>query len=432
MNSRITFMIFLFIAAIVSPCTAQTRTKDAAVRTQEYDAKTVAAYTDSLLAFQKKADSIFTVTDSLNSRYARLFVPTVFDRSLSHRRLSLSSLLSEKNDPAAEAIDMALLNIYLTRPDLIRFTDREIASANSIKPAKGAPAKIATPTLDNAVPLPVEPGVAPVDVVVKKPNFWHFTGDYYLQFLQNYVSENWYKGGESNYSILASAILQATYNNKQKVKFDNKLELKLGLQTSRADSIHQFKTSEDLIRYTGKLGLQAANKWYYTLQLIAGTQFMRGYKSNDPKVYSAFLAPLTLNLSVGMDYNVLWFNERLKGTLHIAPLAYNMKYVERIELAERYGLKPHHHTLHDFGSEFTADLTWQISDMIRWRTRLYGYTTFSRAELEWENTFAFQFNKYISTNFFLYPRFDDSRRRDTKHGYWEFKEFASIGFSYSF
>ena len=133
-----------------------------------------------------------------------------------------------------------------------------------------------------------------------------------------------------------------------------------------------------------------------------------------------------------MDYNVLFFKERLKGTIHMAPVAYNFKYVQRPELAERYGLKPFHRTLHDIGSEFTADLTWILSDMIKWRTRLYGYTTYKRAELEWENTLSFQFNKFISTNIFLYPRFDDARGRDSKHGYWEFKEYASIGFAYSF
>ena len=48
--------------------------------------------------------------------------------------------------------------------------------------------------------------------------------------------------------------------------------------------------------------------------------------------------------------------------------------------------------------------------------------TYKRAEIEWENTLSFQFNKFISTNIFLYPRFDDARGRDSKHGYWEFKE----------
>ena len=31
----------------------------------------------------------------------------------------------------------------------------------------------------------------------------------------------------------------------------------------------------------------------------------------------------------------------------------------------------------------------------------------------------------------LYPRFDDGRERDDKLGYWMFREYFSIGFSYS-
>ena len=69
---------------------------------------------------------------------------------------------------------------------------------------------------------------------------------------------------------------------------------------------------------------------------------------------------------------------------------------------------------------------------VKWKTRLYGYTTYKRAELEWENTLMFQFNKYISSNVFVYPRFDDGAKRDKDHGYWQLKEYASIGFTYSF
>ena len=271
-----------------------------------------------------------------------------------------------------------------------------------------------------------------MEIVVKKPNFWKYSGDYYLQMLQNYVSSNWYKGGESNYSMVASVTMQANYNNKQKVKFDNKLEMKLGFQTSRGDTLHSFKTSEDLIRYTGKLGLQASKKWYYSLQLIAYTQFMRGYKSNDKKVYSDILSPLNINLSVGMDYNVVWFNKKLTGNIHLAPLAYNFKYVGRKELATRYGLDEGKHTLNDFGSECTVDLTWAFTNTIKWKTRLYGYTTYERAEVEWENTISFQFNKYITSNLFIYPRFDDGAKKDESHGYWQLKEYMSIGFAYSF
>ena len=51
--------------------------------------------------------------------------------------------------------------------------------------------------------------------------------------------------------------MQANYNNKQKVKWENRLELKYGMQSSRSDSLHSFKSTEDLIRLTSKLGLQA-------------------------------------------------------------------------------------------------------------------------------------------------------------------------------
>ena len=88
--------------------------------------------------------------------------------------------------------------------------------------------------------------------------------------------------------------------------------------------------------------------------------------------------------------------------------------------------------MEDFGSQLTSDLTWVFSDIVRWKTRLYAYTTYKRTEIEWENTFALQVSKYISTNIFIYPRFDDSTARDADMGYWQFKEYCSLGFSYNF
>ena len=286
--------------------------------------------------------------------------------------------------------------------------------------------------IEEVAPKVFEPETAPSDIVIFKPNFWTFGGDYYLQFLQNYVSDNWYKGGESNYSLLGRVTMMANYNNKQKVKWENKLEMRLGYQTSKGDSVHSLKTSDDLIRYTSKLGLQASRKWYYTIQMVAQTQFAHGYKSNDKTVYSDFFSPFNLNLSVGMDYTVDWLNHRLKGSAHLAPLAFNWKYVGREDLATRYGLKEGQHGMTDYGSECIFDLSWQLMENLKWKTRLWAYTTYKRAEIEWENTITFQFNRYISSNIFLYPRFDDGAQRKDDHSYWQFKEFMSIGFSYSF
>lgn len=331
-----------------------------------------------------------------------------------------------------EPVSLSLLSIYMSRPDLISNTQTAMDEARGdvMEPENPIVSKpsIAEPEQE----MPAENVDVPVDVLVIKPRFWTYKGDYALQFMQNYVSDNWYKGGESNYAALGAVTMEANFNNRDKVKWDNKLELKLGMQSSRSDSLRNWLTTEDLIRLTSKYGLQATKKWYYTLQLIAQTQFTRGLKTNDPKLYSHFLAPGMLNLSLGMDYNVDWINHHLKGTFHLAPLAYNMRYTRLLELSEHLGIDPDKHFLHDLGSLFTIDLTWEINESLRWKTRMYGYTTYKRVEYEWENTFVFQFNKWISAQLFVYPRFDDNVERGTSHGYWQFKEFASIGFQYVF
>ncbi len=385
-------------------------------------------YLDSLEMSRLRLDSVRWKSDDI--RFSQLFTPLTFYHAPAGRFLRLTSD-GHSVDSLDLALDKALMHVYLNRPDLVRSHESrlDVVGAPIIEET---PRKSKLDIVEEVAPKPIEIEAAPMNIYVKKPNFWAVKGDYYLQFLQNYVSDNWYKGGESNYSMLGSVTMQANYNNKQKVKWDNKLELRLGYQTSKGDTLHKYKTSEDLIRYTGKLGLQATKKWYYTLQVIAQTQFTKTLKSNDSFIYSDFMSPFKLNLSVGMDYTVDWFNHRLKGSTHIAPLAFNWKYVGRSSLSTRYGLEEGRHGMTDYGSEFTVDLTWQFADNIRWKTRLYGYTTYKRAELEWENTITFQFNKYISTNIFLYPRFDDGATRKEGDSYWQFKEFASVGFSYSF
>ncbi|MGN1376273.1 MAG: DUF3078 domain-containing protein [Prevotella sp.] len=434
-SSRITTLILMMMC--VSIMVAQgVRRKQSVMRQALPDSSVVVAYMDSLLTYKVRLDSLSEVMISgvsvpvANADAFRLFSPVVYYGSAPSTVIRGGSGCSSYS---AEMIDRAMVGVYLKHPYLVTSTEQELKKAGALHEEIKKPIRHRVEYVESEREKIHESPDIPLDIVVNKPNFWTFGGDYYLQFLQNYVSGNWYKGGESNYSMVASATLQANYNNKQKVKFENKLELKLGFQTSRSDSLHNFKTSEDLIRYTGKLGLQAAKNWYYTLQLVAYTQFTKGYKSNDPMVYSDIMSPLNLNLSLGMSYAVSAFHDKLKGSLQMAPLALNFRYVRRKELATRYGLDEGKHTMYDFGSECTVDLQWQVSELIKWKTRLYGFTSYERAEVEWENTISFQFNKYISSNIFIYPRFDDAAsNKDSSHGYFQLKEYASIGFSYSF
>ena len=385
------------------------------------------AYMDSLTLTENK---IFSQANRQGVNYkgnvfrsAQLFLPVTYYRNIVDNAFSL-----KEND----AYNKQLLDIYLYSPSLVSTTADELRGKQTTTVEVETPIQCEVEIVDQVAPTPVESTFSPVEVLIRKPDFWTYKGDYSLQLLQNYVSGNWYKGGESNYSVLSSAIFEANYNNKQKVKWDNRLELKFGIQSTKSDTLHSFKTTEDLIRLTSKFGLQASKKWYYSVQFVGNTQFTHSYRSNDPLLYSDFLAPLNINVSLGMDYTIDWLEHKLKGNVHLAPLAYNTKYTRIKSLADRLGIENGRHARHDFGSELSVEFVWQLMEALSWKTRLYSYTTYKRTEIEWENTIRLQFNRFIGAQLFIYPRFDDGVTRDGRHGYLQMREFASIGFQYSF
>ena len=374
--------------------------------------------------------------DSLDGRYYRLFAPLTFYHNVANKSLALDSESAGK-DSVSDAIDAALMKIYLNRPDLVNTTESDLKATGSILENVDKPIENQVEFVEEVMQPSILdiPQVIPDTVMVQKPRFWTYKGDGFLQFMQNFVSSNWYKGGESNYSLVGSLTLEANYDNKDKWRWDNKLELKLGLLLSSTDSLHKVKSNEDMIRFTSKVGLQASNRWYYTLQLQTYTQFTPGYKSNDPKVYSDFFSPFNLNLGLGMDYKVESKNKRLTGTINLSPVAINYRYVGRLALSTSYGLEEGKHSLVEFGPNMTADIVWKFNDVVTWKSRFYAFTSFKRAEIEWENTFELRVTKYISANLFLFPRFDDaskSGKYDKDLGYLQFKEFSSLGFAYTF
>ena len=429
------YKCILVILAVLLTASEATAQRKARKQEKPDTAQVVRNYIDSLTVLRQRLDSVEHVNDSLRAesndgRYFRLFAPTTFYHSGAQKALSLTP---PTGGDVADAIDEAMLSLYMRRPDLVKSNETELNEAGTLRDDVYQEMTQQVELVEKVAPQPEVPDeVAPVVLEVKKPNFWKFKFDGSLQFLQNYVSDNWHKGGESNYSAVGSTVFELNYNDKDKVTFDNKLEMKLGFLTSRSDSVHKVKPNNDLLRYTGKLGLQAHKKWYYTLQVLAYTQFTRGLKANDEKVYSDFMSPFDLNVGIGMEYKVEAMNKRLTGTLNFLPFTYNLRYVDRLALATSYGLKEGKHTLHDFGSQVTVDLEWKLTDQLSWKSRLYGFTSYKRGLVEWENLFTLQVSKFISANLFLYPRFDDSGKRDNSMGYFQFQEYSSLGIAYSF
>ena len=355
-----------------------------------------------------------------------MMLPMRYDARVVKRIFQLES------DTALPLADSVMMQMFLKHPEKIKAPstspqDEGESEGNDLSPAT---LHSITPDIPKHTTAPANIEEEPVSFVITKPHFWTFSGDYNLQFMQNYISPNWYKSGNSTYSMLGAVTLQYNYNNKQRLKWDNKLELKLSFLTTDADTVNSFKTTEDLIRYTTQLSLQAHKNWYYATQLIASTQFTRGLKNNDATIYSDFMSPVNLNISLGMNYNVKAFNNKLTGDILLAPISYKMTYVDRLNLSTRFGLDEGKHVRNDLGPLINATLVWKPLDNFKWQTRLYAFSTFKYMQMEWENTLTFQFNRYISTNLFIYPRFDDSEEKTT-NTYWQLKEYLSIGFTYS-
>lgn len=112
------------------------------------------------------------------------------------------------------------------------------------------------------------------ELLVVRPNFWTHKGNGYVQFTQHYISDNWYKGGESTNALLSGLVLEANFDDRQRIEFENKLEIKLGFVTAPSDTVHKYKTNADLFRLNSKLGVKAFKNWYYTLAGEFKTQFL--------------------------------------------------------------------------------------------------------------------------------------------------------------
>ena len=131
-----------------------------------------------------------------------------------------------------------------------------------------------------------------------------------------------------------------------------------------------------------------------------------------------------------MDYKL---NRRAFNlTTTLSPLAVNAKYVDRLALSSRYGLDAGHHTKFNFGSSIKVNVNWQLMKDVQWVSRLFAFTNYSRVQAEWENTFNFKVNRYLSAKLFLYPRFDDGVRRVKDQSYFQFNESLSLGLDYTF
>lgn len=411
-------------------------------------------YTDSLrfIAEKLKNDS-----SDLNPYYYRILGPSTYFSNATAHVLSIDwrpanapkensdSLMSGGmlyRDELNRTIDRALVNVYTYNPKLVKHCDSQYKDESIIEMTPvddQRKKKDDLKTIIDKVPelkdVSELTGDIDVDIHVMRPNFWKTSGNSSLQFTQNYFTKNWYKGGNNNGTMVFYLNLQANYNDQRYIQWDNRLEMKLGFVTTTSDTCHTFLTNNDMLKLASKLGVKARTSWYYTLSTEAVTQFMPGYKSNDKKRYSQFLAPLDVYVSIGMDYKPSLKNG---ASLSVAllPLSYKLRYigVDNENVHNNYGMADKD-AQNDFGSRVEVNYNMTIVKNVSWRSKLYYYSTYKYVEAEFENTIDFKFSQYISSQFYMRWRFDDSRSRDyydKKLGFFQMMEYLTLGLNYSF
>jgi hypothetical protein len=231
---------------------------------------------------------------------------------------------------------------------------------------------------------------------------------------------------------LSEAKLTANYDDRQRVQFENSLEIKIGFITAPSDTMHTYRTNADLFRLNSKLGVRAIKNLYYTVAAEFKTQFFPNYKTNTNDLVSSFLTPAQLDVSVGMDYKLNGKNYNL--TLMGAPFSYTFVFLKNDSIINpsSFNVKPGRTTASLYGSKITANLNWKILPNLTYVSKLDYFTTYKSVIVSWENTFEFKFNRYLSTKIFLHPRFDDGvTLKEEDDTYFQFKEMLTFGLSYT-
>jgi len=390
----------------------------------------------------RERDSLNNVasTSTPNAYYYQvLSQPTLLSSPL-HQMLSGTDLSSSDLQLQRIYASRKMLSMLYTRaPQLVTQTESDVMGQTAIRSDVNEVIKTSDKLADKVETATLAPKVDDaVEVITRRPNFWKISGNSSLQFTQNYLSDNWYKGGETNFTGNFAVTLRANYNDQRKISWENTLDAQLGFQTTETDKNRTFRPSSNLLRYSTNAGYKAWKSLYYSLQVILQTQIAPNYQKNSDKVVSKIFSPLEVTIAPGMKYEIAWGKKKqFTGTLNVAPLAMKVVYVGDDDLVTNYGIEAGKNQKTTFGPNVTLNTKWQICKQIAWTSRVYWMTNYDYDILEWENTVNFSVTKLITAQLYIYPRYDDSNknyRSGENHDgtYLMFKEWFSLGLAYSF
>ncbi|MDR1098429.1 MAG: DUF3078 domain-containing protein [Tannerella sp.] len=337
--------------------------------------------------------------------------------------------------------DSAYKNVMLKDPRNFRYMIKQLPD----KPEKVIKSK----SIDKSgeqVKLEVKTTVVTpeaVDPIVKfipDRRYWKSSFSADIKFSQNKSSANWFKGEIDNINIFTSTT--TTYNYaRDKISLTNTLSTIFTINNAPNDTLRDYTIGSDELRYRGVFGLKAIRNWNYSSTAEFITSMGNKYIANTKNKNSAFLAPFTINLGIGMTYNAKPKfkkpNRSVDLSLTLDPLSFKYMYSTNKEInlpayfPDRNEDGTYKHVFRSFGSTVLMTNNTRFSKSVTLTSRLYYFTSYERIIGEFENTLDIALSKYFSTKLYLYLRYDDGvAKAPDSDTYLQVNEMFSFGFSY--
>ena len=411
----------------------------------------VALELDSAYFAPRSLDELHTMLDTVvaadfssRSMPAYYFRPAVFDNYRFPDTTTVKTPLFS-GEPALRWIEeenavvdrMERLKYYLfyTHPEVVPYNINLLPEAPKRYHAVVDPKEHTIVIEETITTDMVAPTIQAAEVQKKH---WIHTFNSTLQFSQAYVSPNWYQGGNNNINVLGNVFYNVKLNPKfhPNLLFETTAQYKLGVNSTPDDQYHEYNISDDLFQVNTTFGLKAAKKWYYSFTAQFKTQMVHSYKNNSMELRSAFLSPGELTAGIGMTYNYANAKKTFTFDASIAPLSYALRTCINKKLdPTQFSIDAGHTVKNSFGSSAEAKIFWKISYNISLSSRIFAFTDYNSAQVDWENKLQFDINRFLTTQIFVHARYDSATPPVADNPKWkkfQIKEILSIGFAYKF
>jgi hypothetical protein len=272
--------------------------------------------------------------------------------------------------------------------------------------------------------------------------YWISSFSIDLKFSQNKTSDNWFSGKVDNMNIYENVVIGYNYA-KDKLTLTNTLSNTVTVNNAPNDSLRFYTLGNNELRLRSNFGLKAIGNWSYSASGEFVSPLFNKYIANSTRLNSSFLSPYTINAGIGMTfakkYKYKKPNKVWDVTLSLEPFSFKYMYsrikeIEKMDLPayfpkDKDGNVPH--VFRTFGSTFTLKTTINFNKYVDLTNRTYYFSNYERAICEFENKLNIALNRYFSTMFYLYFRYDDGVAKSPKSNtYFQINEMFTFGFSY--